>query len=73
MGYESGFYFNLHTTYIQGTTAGVMKTVRSVYTILINTIHLPHSTQVAGGTIFKKYVVLASDPDPVGSDYYFLI
>ena len=39
-------------------TAGIMKTVPSVYyTPLINTIYLLHSSQVAGETVFRKYTV----------------
>ena len=33
-------------------TAGVMKTVPFVFTLLIGTIYLSHTTQVAGGTVF---------------------
>ena len=38
-------------------TTGVMKTVRSVFTLLFHTIYLSHHTQVAGENIFRKYMV----------------
>ena len=38
-------------------TAGVVKTVPSVYTLSINTIYSSHSTQVAGETILRKHTV----------------
>ena len=34
-----------------------MKTVPSVYTPLMTTIHPSHSTEVAEGTVFKKHTV----------------
>ena len=34
-----------------------MKTVSSVYTLLINTIYLTHSTEAAGGTVINKHKV----------------
>ena len=38
-------------------TFGVIKTVPSVYTLLMDTIYLSHSTQVAEGTVFRKHTV----------------
>ena len=38
-------------------TAGAMKTVPSVYTLLMKTICLSHSTQVAERTVFRKHMV----------------
>ena len=38
-------------------TTGVMKTVPSVYTLLVNTIYLCHSRQVTEGTFFRKHKV----------------
>ena len=35
----------------------IMKTVPSVYTLLINTIFLSQSTQGAEGTVFRKHNV----------------
>ena len=35
-------------------TAGAMKTVPSVYTLLMKTICLSHSTQVAERTVFRE-------------------
>ena len=40
--------FNFHT-------AGDMKTIPSVYTLLGNTIYPSHSTKVAVGTVFRKH------------------
>ena len=37
-----------------------MKTVPSVYTLLMVTIYLSHSTQVAEGIVFRKYTVCYS-------------
>ena len=34
-----------------------MKTVSSVYSLLVKTIDLSHSTQLAGGTVFRKPTV----------------
>ena len=39
-------------------TECVIKTVPSVYTILINTISLSNGAQVAEGTVFRKHTVL---------------
>ena len=36
-------------------TAGVMQTVPLMYILLINTIYLSYSTQVAWGTVFRKH------------------
>ena len=41
--------YNLHT-------AGIMKTVPSVYTILMKNNYLSLNTQVAEGTVFRKYM-----------------
>ena len=38
-------------------TAGFIKKVPSVYTLLMNTIYQSHSTQVAEGTVFRKHTV----------------
>ena len=42
-------------------TSGFMKTVPSVYTLLMNTIYPSQSSQVAEGTVFRKHMVLFSD------------
>ena len=39
------------------STAGSIKTVPSVYTLLMKTIYLPHSTHVTDGTFFRKQTV----------------
>ena len=38
-------------------TACFMETVPSVYTLLMNTFFLSHSTQIAKETVFRKYMV----------------
>ena len=42
---------------VECVNRGVMKTVPSVYTVLINNIYLSRSTQVAGGTVFRAHMV----------------
>ena len=37
------------------TTAVFIKTVPLVYTRLLNNVFLSHSTQVAGGIVFRKH------------------
>ena len=41
-------------------TAGVMKTVPSVYTLLIKTIYQSYRTQVGVGTVFRNHSVVDS-------------
>ena len=48
-------YFTLFQLFCN--TAGFMKTIQSVYTLLMNTIYLSHGTQIAEGTLFRKHSV----------------
>ena len=48
----------MHSEKVYVGTTGFLKTVPSVYTLLMNTIYLfQHSTQVAEGTVFRKHTV----------------
>ena len=62
--------FQKHNLY---TTACRMKTVPSVYNLLIDTIYLSHTTQVcssaAGGTVFKNHTVFILALCGVRDDY----
>jgi len=52
------FVWNMSNAQKAQTTAGFMKTVPSVYTLLMNTIFLSYSTHVAERTVFWKHTVL---------------
>ena len=51
---KSGHIINTICRY---NTAGFTNTVPSVYTLIINTLYLSHSTQVAEETVFRKHMV----------------
>ena len=53
-------HFIVFSIFLTSYTTGFMNTVRSVYTLLVNTIYLSLSTQVAEGTVFSKQTVLCT-------------
>ena len=47
----------VYNNYVLTSTAGVMKTVPSVYTLFMNTVYVSTSSQVAGETVFGNHTV----------------